>query len=414
MALFSFRHSVKTFSPKTTDPARIARAGQTLAHLRYICRPQAARVVLKERLDEAPLAKIAEGAEAAAQQRSGRVCERFIIALPIEATPAQREALTSAFAENLTKGRAGWIAAIHDQRGNDQNNPHFHFVAFDIQERTGGRGRPRSLLGMARKHAVETTARMWAETHNAMMRSWGYGPESMISHLSYAERGIDRLATIHEGPGGRATRAKGQSHAVKREWRSIDEGRSRADANELIREINELKEADHERDAGGLGGADGQRRGTCKGSEPTVGEDSGRGGGNDADTTPPFIRVGGDQGATCSDRQRSEGKPAPARPESARGFIQNGGLRSRRHPVFGGRIFRRRRVRRIYRELIWLRDTLRARLMRDDPDCLGGAMGDRDPRAKGNRADIKAPGPPGSGPRPSIPRNREEAFFEHR
>lgn len=122
-----------------------------------------------------------------------------MVALPAEASEAQREALTRAFAERLSQGVAGYVAAIHDRKGNDVRNPHFHLVAIDAHLRAGGRGRPRSVLGMARKGAVEAAAEAWAEVHNSMMQEWGYGPSSMISHRSLADRGIERLATIYEG-----------------------------------------------------------------------------------------------------------------------------------------------------------------------------------------------------------------------
>ncbi|MEP0455804.1 MAG: hypothetical protein ABJD57_23355, partial [Roseibium sp.] len=120
MALFSFRHSVKTFSEKRVDESRAAKVGQTAAHLRYIARPKAARVVLRERLTGPTDAATAQEAEVAAQRGKGRVCERFIIALPVEATAEQREAMVRAFAEQLTGGSAGYMAAIHDKHGNDQ------------------------------------------------------------------------------------------------------------------------------------------------------------------------------------------------------------------------------------------------------------------------------------------------------
>ena len=152
MALFSFRHSVKTFSDKRTVEGRSAQRGQTAAHLRYITRPKAAREVLRERMTKPSYAAAAQEAEDAAQKRKGRVCERFIIALPIEATYEQRASLAKAFAEKLTGGVAGYVAAIHDQHGNDRSNPHFHLVAFDVMIKSGGRGRPKSTLGMQKRH----------------------------------------------------------------------------------------------------------------------------------------------------------------------------------------------------------------------------------------------------------------------
>lgn len=241
MALFSFRHSTKTFSAKRRGADREAKVGQTAAHLRYITRDRAARVVLRARVENSDR-KTAKHAEASAQKRRGRVAERFIIALPSETTPDEREQLGRAFANNLTHGKAGYVLAIHDKSGNDRRNPHMHLIAFDAFESSGGRGRPRSVLGMARKGAVERTAAMWAKTHNQMMNAWGYAETSMISHQSNEARGIDRIPTIHEGPTSRKMAKEGKCPQSKPEWRKIDCGHSRRDANSLIRKINKLKE----------------------------------------------------------------------------------------------------------------------------------------------------------------------------
>lgn len=101
MALFSFRHSTKTFSAKREGAAREAKPGQMAAHLRYITRPKAARVILRRRVETTDR-HTAKTAEDRAEKRKGRVAERFIIALPVEVTHAQREALANAFAEKLT------------------------------------------------------------------------------------------------------------------------------------------------------------------------------------------------------------------------------------------------------------------------------------------------------------------------
>ena len=222
MAIFSFRHSVKTFSDKRRMDTRAAELGQTASHLRYITRPSAARVVLQERLADGSRAAAARKAEIEARKRRGRVCERFIVALPVEASLAQREVLIRTFAERFSQGVAGYVAAIHDQHDNDINNPHAHLVFFDVQRRTGGRGRPSSTLGMARNNAVENSARLWTQIHNKMMREWGFGSGSEISHLSYRDQGIDRIPTIHEGAASRTIpEAK---KASKNRWRHIDQG----------------------------------------------------------------------------------------------------------------------------------------------------------------------------------------------
>lgn len=361
MALFSFRHSVKTFSEKRTVASRAAKMGQTAAHLRYIARPKAARVVMQERLSGGTRAKAASHAEEEAQKRKGRVCERFVIALPVEASHEQREALTRAFAERLSNGIAGYVAAIHDQHGNDINNPHAHFVFFDVQQKSGGRGRPKSALGLARKNAIENTAKMWAGLHNELMRGWGFGPDSEISHLSFADRGIDRVPTIHEGASARATpEAK---KASKEQWKHIDQGRTRAEANAVIREINQLKEEQENAGTVRLGASDANYEVQRNGS---FAEQRKRSGGNieaDARNRPPFKQAGQPEqghrpiGNYTGATNHPQPSPARPRPGQQSGFPPLARLGLPRH------LRRGLRIRRIYRELIMLRDTLRARLL---------------------------------------------------
>ena len=364
MALFSFKHSVKTFSDKRSAEARAAQHGQTAAHLRYITRPKAARVVLRERLPHLNDAQVAVAAEREAETRKGRVCERFILALPVEATPEQREALVRAFGEALTKGAAGYVAAIHDQHGNDIKNPHAHIAAFDLQVKGGGRGRPRSTIGMARKNAVEETAALWADTHNRMMAGWGFGAESQISHLSYAARGIDRLPQIHEGAASRHMFAQGETPATNDDWHHIDGGHTRAEANAIIREINALKqeaEYDQTNPADGLGSGDEGNGGECQRCRRD-GREGGRAHGRDAGSlAPPWAAVGAD--GSDDEGNGDEGISAPA---VSPPFLA--APASTPVPPFASdhrRLSAWGRVRRVYRELVMLRDTLRARLLGD-------------------------------------------------
>ena len=353
---------MKTFSDKRSAEARAAKHGQTAAHLRYITRPQAARVVLRARLAHPTDAQIAATAESEAETRKGRVCERFILALPVEATPEQREALVRAFGEALTKGTAGYIAAIHDQRGNDIKNPHTHIAAFDVQVKGGGRGRPRSTIGMARKNAVEETAALWADIHNRMMAAWDYGADCQISHLSYAARGINRLSEIHEGAASRQMFAQGEPPATKRDWLHIDGGHTRAEANALIREINTLtQEAEHDEadPTDGLGGRDEGDRGERQDRRQDDREDSGSACRDAGPCAPPWTAVGA-VGSDDEGNGDKDGSPAVIPPP----FLAAAG--SAPVPPFGTdhrRLSGWGRVRRVYRELIMLRDTLRARLL---------------------------------------------------
>ena len=356
MTLFSFRHSVKTFSPKRETGAREAVLGQTQAHLRYITRAAAARVVLRVRVVGADKT-VADEAEASAAKRGGRVAERFIIALPREATAEQRVALVQAFAEALTNDEAGFIAAIHDQSGNDIANPHFHLVAFDKHIKGGGRGRPRSVLGFARKDAVEGAATLWANTHNALMASWGYGPQSRISPLSFEAQGIARLATIHEGATARRMEAVGKVPTSKPEWHHIDAGQSRSAANDLIREINALAKGERYEATDGLGAGLHRHPEMGKGGGRPDGTTPWGSCGTDSTRAPSFLCDGGD-GA------RVEAPPFLTAPRvadtAAAGTTEN----PTSPPPHPSRLpwVRFRRVRRVFADLMFLRDRLRVAL----------------------------------------------------
>jgi hypothetical protein len=352
MALFSFRHSVKTFSPKRESGAREAVLGQTQAHLRYITRETAARVVLRERVEGTNTA-VADDAEASAAKRGGRVAERFIIALPCEASADQRVALVRAYAEALTNSEAGFIAAIHDQAGNDIANPHFHLVAFDKHIKGGGRGRPRSVLGFARKNAVEGAAALWADTHNTLMASWGYGPQAGVSPLSFEAQGIQRLATIHEGATARRMAADGKVPASKLEWHHIDAGQSRSAANDLIREINALAQGDSNETADGLGAS--------LHRNPAMGQEGGRpdrttpwgGGGTNTTRAPSFLFGGGDG-------PRVEAPPFLAAPHNGDTTIADKPERPTSPKPTARPLpwVRFRRVRRVFADLMFFRDSL--------------------------------------------------------
>ncbi|WIY27387.1 MobA/MobL family protein [Parasedimentitalea psychrophila] len=361
MALFSFRHSVKTFSEKCRSEIRTAQLGQTEAHLAYITRPKATRVVLQERLSGDTRPRSARNAEEAAQKSKGRVCERIMLALPVEVSPEQREALARAFAERLTQGIAGYVVGIHDKHGNDTRNPHAHFVFFDVKEKTGGRGRPKSILGFARKNAIENTAKMWTELHNGMMHKWGFGSDSEISHLSYANRRIDHIPTIHEGTGARATPKTKKMN--KKEWRHIDQGHTRAEANLVIREINELKENQTNERELRLGTSNGDNSAQRGGGVSKQREFAG----SEFRTPAEYERPSHPAKRTKSGHCDTGKNTNPISRQVQAGARCRQGRQSRFPPLarFGlARHLRgRRRIRRIYRELIMLRDTLRARLL---------------------------------------------------
>lgn len=289
----------------------------------------------------------------------------------MEATRHQREALVRVFAEALTKNVAGYIAAIHDQRGNDILNPHAHIVAFDVQVKSGGRGRPRSTIGMARKNAIEETTALWAQTHNRLMQSWGYGPESRISHKSFAERGIDRLAEIHEGAASRQMHLNGKTPTPKADWHHIDSGHTRAETNAIIRELNSLKqEAMHDQTdppyrLGNYYEDDRSKRTDRSEDDRAGGGSPLRGTGRPAPPWAAVVEVGSDDDG--SERATNAGAMPPFLTANPASKTASTYPADRSVHSWSG-------VRRIYRELKMLRDTLHERILgkREDlrsPPC---------------------------------------------
>ncbi len=187
------------------------------------------------------------------------------------------------------------------------------------------------------------------------MSSWGFGQEAMISNLSFADRGLDRVPTIHEGPGARSLMAKGIAPQPKPEWHHIDQGHTRAEANQVITEINKAVEADE----GGvhrLGSNDARDAGSSGEGGVDVREGIGRGHCNGPAAEPPFRR-----GAEAASRDPEASADPIAGPPFA---LSGAGEAEPTAPFLAGTPALRigRRVRRIFRELTMLRDTLRARL----------------------------------------------------
>lgn len=115
MAIYSLNH--KSIGKTTQDQPYTTRA-----HVAYITRERAL-----SRLDGARMPVSRKGAmdwfQAAedGDRKNARVADKVMLALPRELDGEQRAALVRAFAEEVTQGRASWLAAFHDM-GKDEKN----------------------------------------------------------------------------------------------------------------------------------------------------------------------------------------------------------------------------------------------------------------------------------------------------
>jgi hypothetical protein len=195
MAIFSLNHRTvgrTTHAPRTAS-----------FNARYITREEACTKILGARM---PLDRNAMFAWLDEQEdgdrKNARVIDKVMVALPLELSHEQRLLLTHAFAEDLTKGRASWVAGIHDGP-EDADNPHAHLIFRDRDVQTGKR-----VMQLSEKGSTERLRIAWERHINQGLKQAGY--DIRVDRRSLAAQGIDREAQIHVGQAVRALDADGK------------------------------------------------------------------------------------------------------------------------------------------------------------------------------------------------------------
>lgn len=238
VAIFSLNH-------RPIGKSTQARPNTAGAHLMYITRPRAASRVEGRGIPTTPTeARDYFNAAEAADRKNARMADKLMLALPKELDAEQRADLVREYAEDITRGRAPWLAAFHD-RGKDAHNPHCHLV---IRDRDPGTGR--RVARLSDKGSTHWLRSLWEGYANRALERAGYGER--IDRRSLADQGTDRAPTIHEGPRGRAMEARGaaptsrsrnvrngqgaRSRTREVDYPAIDQGRSRSAHNRRRRE----------------------------------------------------------------------------------------------------------------------------------------------------------------------------------
>jgi hypothetical protein len=200
LAIYSLNH--RSIGKSTHAP------GTAGAHIDYITRDSAARVVLAERMPEQRHEAHAWLDQAEASDRkNGRVCDKVMLALPRELSPEERADLVRDFARQVGQGKAPWLAAIHD-KGKDSENPHAHLVIRDKDPETGKR-----VACLSEKGSTERLRELWETTANAHLQRAGHTVR--IDRRTLAAQGIDRKAQIHVGPRAKAMVERGKAPVSK-------------------------------------------------------------------------------------------------------------------------------------------------------------------------------------------------------
>ena len=181
-----------------------------------------------------------------AERKNGRVADKLRAAIPLELSREQRAELVQEFGLGISRGRGSWVAAIHD-RGEDEANPHVHFIFRDKDFETGKR-----VAGLSEKGSTERLRLEWEQAANrALERA---GREERIDRRSLKDQGIEREAGIHIGPVALAMREKGREPVSQPQtvtmrdgqervidWPSIDQGRTRANRQREQEKRQELE-----------------------------------------------------------------------------------------------------------------------------------------------------------------------------
>lgn len=136
---------------------------------------------------------------------NARVADKLMLALPRELDAEQRAGLVRQFAEEVTQGKAPWLAAFHD-KGKDRQNPHAHLMVRDRDPETG-----RRVAGLSEKGSTERLRTLWEQHANKALEMAGR-PEH-IDRRTLEAQGLQREPTIHEGPKSREMDARGASPA---------------------------------------------------------------------------------------------------------------------------------------------------------------------------------------------------------
>lgn len=173
-----------------------------------------------QRVDRSTLWNTAEAAE---KRKDGRTAREWLLALPAELSPRDRQKLATDFA-TLLQQRYGVAtdACIHTpSRHGDDRNHHVHLMATTRQVTLDHDGKPvfgakatfelenkaRQKLGLpSTMQEMKSLRREWADIVNRAMELAGH--TQRIDHRSHAERGIDDEPSMHVGPAATAFERK--------------------------------------------------------------------------------------------------------------------------------------------------------------------------------------------------------------
>ena len=145
-------------------------------------------------------------AEQAEKRKNSQVAREFVIALPAEISPSERQRLAYDFAKELVErhGCAADVSVHAPGRGGDIRNHHAHILLTTRRLGVEGFGeKTRELTATDTGPAIVTEWRQrWEVLHNERMKE--NGSDAFIDCRTLEAQGIDREPGVHLGPAATA------------------------------------------------------------------------------------------------------------------------------------------------------------------------------------------------------------------
>ncbi|MGF1278098.1 MobA/MobL family protein [Acetobacter pasteurianus] len=229
MAIFHF--STKTFSRSATlknprgQSAVAAAAYRAGARYTDTCTGQVHDYTRKSAVDETFLVcphstfsepeKMWNAAEAAEKRKNSTVAREYEIALPAELSRETQKQLAREMSEYISKKYGVGIQASLHKIGTE--NPHVHILSTTREITPEGLGKKTRILDDRKTGAEEIKAMRehWAELCNRELAR--HNEPSRVDHRSNAERKIEALPSVHEGPSASALAQRGRYSERRRE-----------------------------------------------------------------------------------------------------------------------------------------------------------------------------------------------------
>jgi ATP-dependent exoDNAse (exonuclease V) alpha subunit len=133
-------------------------------------------------------------------RKDAQLAREVQLSLPHELNFEQRQGLVRDFVQRefVRRGMTADIAMHKPDRGGDQRNFHVHILLTTRDIGPDGFGKKNRQWNSREELTAMRAA--WSDIQNAHLRQH-LGPEApQVTHLSYAERGVEKIATIHLGP----------------------------------------------------------------------------------------------------------------------------------------------------------------------------------------------------------------------